>query len=406
MKFTTLNELESYLLKSDARRTDHYTLERMEQAVQVLNNPQLQYAVIHIGGTSGKGSTSQFMASILQASGERVGLFTSPAIVSPLERLQINGRPVTEKRFLRIVNEVWNVLEPLQLTYFEFFTVMALYYFAVSKVTSAVIEVGMGGRLDATNVVTPTVAIVTTIGLDHTKQLGRTRPLIAREKEHIIKPGCIGLTGSRFVQRGKFIDTSKAHIQTQDLSGTVFSYGTYRNVHLTMLGEFQVHNAVLALEAAQRLHISKRAIMRGLEQAQNPGRFEILKRKPLIIMDGAHNPEKMTSFIHALRRVVDVASYDQVVGLIALKYNKDATATLRPLIRILDTVVITTFDQGMSVTQLRNIIRKMKPSIRIIVQSNSTQAHARFQREVSLNDLGLITGSLYMIGNLRGAKLV
>lgn len=410
MKFRTLKQLEDYLLKVDARRADHYTLERVQQAVQVLNNPQLQYAVVHIGGTSGKGSTSQFMASILQASGQRVGLFTSPAIVSPLERLQINGRPVTEKKFISLTNAVWPQLESLQLTYFEFFTIMALYYFAVSKVDTAVIEVGMGGRLDATNVVTPTVAIVTTIGLDHTKQLGRTRPLIAREKEHIIKPGCIGLTGSRYVTRGTYIDTTKAQILTQDLSGTVFTYRSsqklYRKLRLTMLGQFQVHNAVLALEAAQRLHISAKAIAQGLEQAQNPGRFEIVKRKPLIIMDGAHNPEKMTSFIKALQQVVDTPSYNQIVGLIALKYNKDAIATLRPLIQVLDTVIITSFDQGMSVTQLRSIIRKIKPTIQTIVQPNSTKAYSRFREEITPNDLGLITGSLYMIGNLRGAKLV
>ncbi len=406
MKFRSLDHIEQYLLKADAQRHDHYTLDRVQQAVVVLGNPQLKYTVIHVGGTSGKGSTCQLMASILHASGQRVGLFTSPAIVSPLERLQINGRPITEKRFVEMTNRVWPKLESIQLTYFEFFTIMALYFFAEAKVDYAVVEVGMGGRLDATNVVTPTVAIVTTIGLDHTGQLGRTRPLIAREKEHIIKPGCIGLTGSRYVQRGTYIDTAKVNIHSQDLSGTVFSYRTYRKLKLNMLGRFQVHNAILALEAARRLKVPEVIIRKGLEQALNPGRFEIITRQPLVIMDGAHNPEKMASFISALQQIVDIQSYNQVVGLIALKYNKDATATLRPLLKELNTVVITSFDQGMKVTQLRSYARKINPKMRIILEPNSTKAYKVFTRHVTSNDLGLITGSLYMIGNLRAAKLV
>lgn len=406
MKFRSLNHIENYLLKADEQRHDHYTLDRVQQAVEILGNPQLKYKVVHIGGTSGKGSTCQIVSSILQASGKHVGLFTSPAIVSPLERLQMNGKPVTEKKFIELTNRVWPQLEPIQLTYFEFFTIMALYYFAEAKADYAVVEVGMGGRLDATNVVTPTVAIVTTIGLDHTKQLGRTRPLIAREKEHIIKPGCIGLTGSQYVHRGIYIDTTKTRIHNQDLSGTVFTYRSYKRLRLNMLGQFQIHNAVLAIEATRRLKISDAVIRKGLQLASNPGRFEIITRQPLVIMDGAHNPEKMTSFVGSLQKIIDIKSYDQVVGLIALKYNKDATATLRPLVRKLNKVVITTFDQGMSVNQLRNIVRKINPTVKVVLQANSTKAFREFTGQVQPRDLGIITGSLYMIGNLRAAKLV
>lgn len=406
MKFRSLQHIENYLLKADEQRQDHYTLDRVQQAVEILGNPQLTYKVVHVGGTSGKGSTCQIVSSILQASGKRVGLFTSPAIVSPLERLQMNGKPVTEKKFVELTNRIWSQLKTIQLTYFEFFTIMALYYFAEAKADYAVIEVGMGGRLDATNVVTPTVAIVTTIGLDHTKQLGRTRPLIAREKEHIIKPGCIGLTGSQYVHRGIYIDTTKAHIDSQDLSGTVFTYRSLKRLRLNMLGQFQIHNAVLAIEATRRLKISEAVIRKGLQQASNSGRFEIITRHPLVIMDGAHNPEKMTSFVGSLQKIIDIKSYDQVVGLIALKYNKDATATLRPLVRKLNKVVITTFDQGMSVTQLRNIVRKINPTVKVVLQANSTKAFREFTGQVQPHDLGIITGSLYMIGNLRAAKLV
>lgn len=406
MKFRSLQHIENYLLKADELRHDHYTLDRVQQAVEIVGNPQLKYKVVHVGGTSGKGSTCQIVSSILQASGKRVGLFTSPAIVSPLERLQINGKPVTEKKFVQLTNHVWSQLEPIQLTYFEFFTIMALYYFAEAKANYAVVEVGMGGRLDATNVVTPTVAIVTTIGLDHTKQLGRTRPLIAREKEHIIKPGCIGLTGSQYIHRGLYIDATKARIHSQDLSGTVFTYRSYKRLRLNMLGQFQIHNAVLAIEATRRLKISESAIRRGLQLASNPGRFEIITHHPLVIMDGAHNPEKMASFVSSLQQIVDVKAYNQIVGLIALKYNKDAAATLGPIIRKLDRVVITSFDQGMSVTQLRKIVRKINPTVQVILQADSTKAFKEFTRQVKPRDLGIITGSLYMIGNLRAAKLV
>lgn len=405
-RFTSLAQLERALRKNEQDWVHNYTLHRMYQAADRLEHPELRYDVIHVGGTSGKGSTCQMIYAILRASGHKVGVYTSPHLVDALERIEINGEAITEKKFLQLVNTIWPKIHDLHLTYFEFFTLFALFYFAQRKVDYAVVEVGLGGRLDATNVVTPAVAIITDIGLDHTEVLGHTKRAIAKEKEAIIKPGCIGLTGSRFVHRGKYVELTNTTIRTQDLVGTTFDYKNSKKLFLNLVGAYQVRNAILAIEAAQALHISKRAIYQGLTQVQSRGRFEIVSKKPLIIMDGAHNPQKMVAFARSLRQVVEVSSFNKAAILLALKYNKDALGTLRPIIPLADTVVLTSFSEGMSLSTLRQLVRRLNPTAKIIVQKNSAQAYTIFRNELAKKDLGIITGSLYMIGDLMKTRII
>lgn len=403
--FTSLLQLEQQLFHNEKSWAHNYTLDRMQQAVVRLGHPELKYKVIHVGGTSGKGSTCQMIYAILRAAGKNVGIYISPHLVSSLERIVVNNRAISEKQFLSLVNQLWPKIEDLRLTYFELYTLMSLLYFAKQKVNYAVIEVGLGGRLDATNVVTPTIAVVTDIGLDHTEVLGKTKRAIAKEKEAIIKPGCIGLTGSKFVHRGKYINLEAHNIRQQDLIGTIFDYKKHKKVFLNLVGAYQVRNAVLAIEVTQALRIPKRAMYQGLAQVRSRARFEVVTQQPLVIMDGAHNPQKMTAFVKSLCQVVPVRKFEKVVLLLALKYNKDAVATLRPIVRLADTVVLTSFSQGMSLTILRKLVQQLNPKTKIIVQKNSATAYTAFCAQLQKNDLGIITGSLYMIGDLMKYRL-
>lgn len=410
MRFTSVQQLERYVIRQDKRRDDHYTLDRMREAIERLARPDHHYTVIHVAGTSGKGSTCQILNSILLASGASVGLFTSPAIVGPLERIRINNRAITEREFLKHINVLFNIVGDLRLTYFELFTLAALYIFSQKKVSYVVLETGMGGRLDATNIVDSKLALITDIGLDHTEILGNTLLAIAREKAGIIKSGSKAFTTSPYIvranPRAKLIRPEQATIVTENLSGTRFHWGNLRNLQLSLIGDYQVRNAVLAITAAQHLRITHAAIRKGLIAVRNPARFEIVSRRPLIIIDGAHNPQKMAAFTNALQRIVSLEQYGSRVGLIAMKHNKDFIESLRPLTHLLDEVVITSFQHGAKVSELRKVIKHLKPNLIIHVQPRPQRAYQQFHQLANEAGFGVVVGSLYLIGELRQAGLV
>ncbi|EKD76702.1 MAG: hypothetical protein ACD_43C00017G0002 [uncultured bacterium] len=400
MKFRSLKQFERIIEQHDKQRGDSYQLNRMQQAVERLQHPDRNYKIIHVTGTSGKGSTCAMLSSILQAAGHSVGLFVSPHLITIRERIVVNNRLITERQLLQLVNRLWTKVSDLNLTYFEWCTLSALVFFAQRKVEYVVLEVGMGGRLDATNIVSPVLAIVTVVGFDHMEQLGNTLPKIAKEKAAIIKPGCIGLTGSRYVKRGRYVDTARAKITTATLAGTTFTYGPFQKLQLNLVGAYQVNNAVLAIDAALALHVSRRAIAQGLRQVKQRARFEVLSHRPLIIVDGAHNPQKMQAFVGSLRVLVPLQNYSQRSALISVKYTKDLYATLRPLIPLLDTIYITSFAQSAPIQQIKAAVRSINPYVKIIVEPNLIAAHHLFRKKLDKHAIGIITGSLYMIGNL------
>ncbi|MFA6475188.1 MAG: folylpolyglutamate synthase/dihydrofolate synthase family protein [Patescibacteria group bacterium] len=373
----------------DNQLTVNYQLERMQAAVERFGHPERKYKVIHVGGTSGKGSTCAMIASILQAAGYNVGLFTSPALVTETERITVNGKPIR-----KLVPPV-----DVNLTEFEQYTLAALSYFADRQVDYAVIEVGIGGKFDATNIVQPTVAIVTDIGLDHMDILGKTKQIIARDKQDIIKPGCIGLTGSTFIKRGTYIDLSKFKLKQADLTGSVFDYKHLKDVQLNWVGHYQIRNAILAIEAVQRLGIGSAAIRYGLKTVQSRGRFEVVNRKPLIILDGAHNPQKMSAFTHSLKQLVPLKD-KTVICLCSIKSTKDLINTLKPLLSLVDEIILTTFPNSYSLTQLEKAVKKLDKTIKIKKLTDSTAAFKYFKKKLTKQDVGIVTGSLYLIGKI------
>ncbi len=296
-------------------------LERISRLLRSLGNPETHYPCIHLAGTNGKGSTAVLLSSLLQAHGLRVGLYTSPHLQSVCERFRINGKEISPEKLADVLSLIRKRLEELSLpaTYFEITTAAAFWYFAEEKIDVAVIECGLGGRLDATNVCHPILSIITNVARDHTAFLGRTLRAIAQEKAGIIKPGVPVVAGR--LKPAAREEIEKKCRETQSplyLLGRDFRirrwqehwYYRGRRLHLPALslslsGDFQGHNLALALASleilAERGYSLKEALIRqALSEVSWPGRLEFLRIGPGIILDGAHNEDGIRALIAAL----------------------------------------------------------------------------------------------------------
>ncbi|MBM4388335.1 MAG: bifunctional folylpolyglutamate synthase/dihydrofolate synthase, partial [Deltaproteobacteria bacterium] len=286
-------------------------LENIKAVLRALDNPQFKFNSVLVAGTNGKGSTAAFLARILESSGYKAGLYTSPHLIDARERIRINGIAISEEDFERIGRELRRALETIdiRLTFFEAVTAIGFAYFAAKEIDVAVLEVGMGGRFDATNVVLPLVSVITNISIDHSKYLGSTVEDIAFEKGGIIHSGGDLVSG---VSHGLYNCVLKPICERENvdsfLLGRDFSYSGFGGawsfsgrkfelggIALSLRGSFQGENAALACAAAECLagrsfDISKESLMKGLSGTEWRGRFEALEENPLFIIDGAHNP--------------------------------------------------------------------------------------------------------------------
>ncbi len=317
--------------------------------MNTIGAPQNQTKVIHVAGTNGKGSTSAFLANILQCEGYSVGRYSSPAVIDPFEVITFQGKPITREEYAREIRDLRPAIEQAQKenrlpTAFELETALAYHYFAKQKCDFAVIECGMGGDEDATNVTEATcLSVLTSIGMDHMSFLGNTIQKIAGHKAGIIKAGIPVVTVKQEDRAQEVIrqkaedcgsllvtaDSKKAVIIDKNLSRLIFSYDIYREMSLSMTGSYQLENAVLALEAVnilkQRIPISDSAVRRGLAETKLPGRFEIMNREPLVIIDGAHNPAAVTRLKETIETYLKDYCKLFVVGVFA---DKDYEASL------------------------------------------------------------------------------
>ncbi len=335
-------------------------LEPMRELARALGDPQESLRFIHLAGTNGKGSTAAFCESCLRASGYRVGLYTSPHLVSVRERIQIGRVPISEADFtdgFRIVRRAMEETGNDEATFFELMTALALWYFAREKADWVVWETGLGGRLDATNIVQPEVCIITNIGLDHQQYLGQSLKEIAAEKAGIIKPGVpvisavesgeaaevirerakAGGCALTLVHRDKRVECLglRGNRQMARIDGREFALG--------LIGPHQVSNAACAVEAMRQLKVSDAAIARGIASTVWPGRFEILLEKPLVVLDGAHNPAGMAMLAETWRAFLAArhgwspretdARARVVFASVADKDISDMAQLLRPLAR-------------------------------------------------------------------------
>lgn len=294
----------------------------------LLGNPEKKFKSIHVAGTNGKGSCSHMLASILQEAGYKVGLYTSPHLKDFRERIKINGQMVGEKFVVDFITEHKAFLEFKKLSFFEMTVGMAFSYFAAEKVDIAIVEVGLGGRLDSTNIITPEVSLITNIGLDHTHILGDTLEKIALEKAGIIKPKVPVVISERQPETVMIFTLIAHQLQSEIVFADALDLPNYKT---DLLGEYQQQNvrgAVAAISQLENFKVSETAIVKGLQRVvQNTGllgRWQILQQKPMVVCDTAHNKEGL----HYVLRQIAKQQYEQLHIVLGFVNDKDVKGVL------------------------------------------------------------------------------
>lgn len=403
-----------------------FGLENIRRLLSALENPQESFRCIHVAGTNGKGSTSAMIDSVLRTAGVDTGLFTSPHLVSFTERIRVNSREISEADVVRFADEVRRAAENIPgflPTFFEVTTAMAFLYFRKMKVAWAVVETGMGGRLDATNILMPEVSVITAIDIDHSDFLGSTLREIAGEKAGIIKQGVpvitalqhpeaaevLGLSaeksGSGLVTYGK--DFS-ADITADELVGIRINYHgdkEYNDLSLQLAGRHQGLNAALAIrtiEEVMRKHPELNCDVRqGLRNARWPGRLEFVKDQPPLLIDGAHNPQAAAVLAEYLRKALDV--YSRIILIMGIMNDKDREGIMKPLLPLASEIIFAAPAYGRAsdpetlAAEARGLGYFARTALTVADALNlAEQLYAQ-------GDLIVVTGSFYTIGEVKEA---
>ena len=397
-----------------------FGLNSTQNILDRLGNPQQRFRSIHIAGTNGKGSTAAMLSSILREHGLRVGLYTSPHLVRFTERFRIDDREASPRRILDVFDKVRPVLNDREPpTYFEMVTAMAFLYFAEEEVDWAVVEVGMGGRLDATNVIRPEVSVITTVSFDHQEYLGNTLSSIAREKAGIIKDGIPVVCGAHQPSVQGVVKTScLRHGSPLFRLGTDYrirrnANGSYQyqglrwqlpEMEIGLIGPHQAQNAAMALaslevlEGKAALSLDRGALLRGVASTSWPARLEVLQRRPLIILDGAHNVPGAESLREALKRSFSYRRLHLVLGIMA---DKDIRGIFRRLLPLAATVIFThpRYSRAASAQELQKLAGTAAREAYVI--PDPAAAIERAKQLAEPEDLICITGSLYFAGEVK-----
>ena len=397
-------------------------LETMTALTARLGMPQNRYRTVHIAGTNGKGSTAAMAAAMLQAAGYRVGLYTSPHLVDFRERIRVNGEMIPESRVAQLTEQLQALSQAeLSPTFFEYTTAMAFQYFADTAVDVAVLEVGLGGRFDATNVVTPMACAITTIALDHQAYLGSTLSSIAFEKAGIIKPGVPVVLGRLDDDAWRTIEQVAKerqapvfrigeHFHTEGEEPQQFSYRGlgmhYDGLTCALAGRHQLDNAACALallEAAapQGIVITSEAARTGLQAVNWAGRLEVVDRRPTILLDGAHNPAAATALADFLRRADRLHPSRPVILVLGMMRDKDHRGFVEPLRSLVDEVVLTQADLPRSATaqELQSSLGDLLPHPHVMPSLSDAMALAR--QLATPDGLVCVTGSLMLVGECK-----
>ena len=401
-------------------------LGNIKRLLRLLGNPQERLKIIHIGGTNGKGSVGAFLFYILKEAGYKVGLYTSPHLVDFRERIRTTQGLISRKEIIRQIS----LLKPLitdhrlPITFFEVTTALALKYFAERRVDFAILEVGMGGRLDATNVTKPLVSVITNVDFEHTEHLGKSLKKIAYEKCGIIKKGTPVITAEnkkealrviedtcrkkkvRLYRVGKEIkfrsQISDVRYQTFNIEGI---HGSYKNLRISLLGKHQLLNAACAIGTIELLRpkarITKEQIKKGLAKTTWPGRLEIVKLRTqnselrTIVLDGAHNVAGARALKEAIR---DCFDYKRLILLLGILRDKDIKGIVAQLAPLASRIIITRpqTHRAAEPKEITKIAKKYSGSIVIKEKVSQAIRHAFFCAESK--DVILVTGSLYTVG--------
>ncbi|MGB3729208.1 MAG: folylpolyglutamate synthase/dihydrofolate synthase family protein [Thermodesulfobacteriota bacterium] len=392
-------------------------LERIKSLLNVLGNPQDKVPGIIIAGTNGKGSVAAAIASILSAQGYKVGLYTSPHLISITERIKINDVQISESDLNSILVELKEAAEKAQIepSYFEIITAAAFLYFAREKVDFNVLEVGLGGRWDATNVITPLLSVITNITLEHTEYLGDTIAAISAEKACIIKPSIPIVTaveGEAFnvIEQQSIENASPLLRYRSDFfinsdSSDSFHYKgilrDFRNLKSNLKGSYQTKNLALAIAAIEilkknrQISISEQSIRDGLSTISWEGRFEVLRDNPPLILDSAHNPGAAKSLVESL---VDTYPNTKFSFLIGMLDDKGHSNFLKEISSITEKLIITRVpsERTAYTQELKTLAQEHIDDIEII-----EDYEAAYSTVLNLNRPSCITGSLYLVGAIK-----
>lgn len=413
--------------KTARRKIRFLNLERIKKLTAIFNEPQNSYNVVHITGTKGKGSTASITASILKEAGYNVGLYTSPHLVDIRERIKINGVKISEQDLTKLVSELKEKIKILgrnfRPSFFEVYTILAFNYFKMKKADFAVLEVGMGGRFDATNVVNPIVSAITQISFDHTKELGNTIPDITREKREIIKKnsvcisalqnnGAAGLirekckkmsaklyaVGTDITYTSRFFDGNK---EIFDVKGLL---GVYKNINIPLLGMHQLENGAMAvgiIEAIKKagFKISKKDIYNGIKNVRQNARCEVVSKKPLTILDTAHNKKSMEALVKTVER--NFKFHDAIV-ILGVSADKDIEGITEEISKIADAVILTKAKTPRAMDPYK--LKKYFKNIPARISANVKEAYNIAKDISGKHDIILITGSFYIAGEFMVKK--
>ena len=401
-----------------------YSLKHVEELLNRMGNPQLAARTIHIAGTKGKGSVSAMIAQVLSSSGYKTGLYTSPHFHTLRERISIDGSLISEAEFAAAMAEIKPFIESMrrdtafrQLTYFEALTALAFAYFKKKQVDFQVLEVGLGGRLDATNVARPIICIITPISLDHTQILGNSLEEIAREKAGIIKSGCWVVLSpqpeeaasvisdicrekkAKVVQVGKDITWHKVGGDLSPQSLVIEGRRNNYQVSIPLSGDFQLENAASAVAALEVLGsagfaISTADIARGLARVKWPGRFHILRECPTVLVDGAHN-------VASIKRLVDnikgYFAHKRIFLVFGTSCDKDIPGIINELVPLSPQVIVTRAAHSRAAPLSTLVAEFSKQGIELEIRETVTEAISRALSLADRTDLICVTGSLFVV---------
>ena len=408
-------------------------LEPTRRAVELLGDPQKSYRVIHVTGTNGKTTTTRIIERILRELGLRTGRFTSPHLVRLNERMAIDGEPVGDQQLA----EVWADIEPIlamvdaeleaegdtKLTFFEALAVLGFAVFADAPVDVLVLEVGMGGEWDSTNVADGDVAVFTPISIDHAERLGSTIAEIAKTKSGIIKPGAIVVSSEQTPEALAVIEAKSADIAERiaiygrdfeildvepEVAGQRFSVKTltseYRDLFLPLHGEYQAENAALAISAVEAFFGASNRLFDdvlrvAIADSTSPGRLQVISRKPLTILDAAHNPGGAESLARAMKKTF---GGPKTVAVVSILGDKDAHALLQALNSTAETFVVTqsTSPRAIDVYELEKIAVEIFGALRVRTASTPAKALRLAQDLVSEDGAIVVTGSITLVGDV------
>jgi dihydrofolate synthase/folylpolyglutamate synthase len=398
-------------------------LERTEALLHALGDPQELFQGVLVAGTNGKGSVCAMVSSVLQAAGYRVGLMPKPHLISYTERIQVDQRPIAEAGFAALltelqpaINKVASELGPP--TEFEILTSAAFYYFARAGIDLLVCEVGLGGRLDSTNVLDLGVNVITNIALDHTQHLGSTLEAIAAEKAGILKPDSIAITGAQppalavieakardqqvpLLRLGQEIEVSAIDKDWAGVQATITTpRGTYRDLRIPLLGVYQADNAALAVASIDALRsrgweVSNGALRDGLARTRWPGRLEVIDRDPIVLVDGAHNPAALERSLAAVQKL---AKGRPLVIIFGAMRDKDLASMLALLRRVNAPLIFSRIDwhRAEVPTELAKRFEGESETA-----ESSAEALSRAREKAGRHGIVFVCGSLYLVGEVK-----